>query len=333
VAAPKVSIPRLTWDRVRVAPVVLVSGTEDYLADRAIRQLRDLLKSEDPSLETSELSASDYVPGELMTLASPSLFGEPRLLRVDGVEKTSDAFMDEVLAYLAAPAEGTYLVLRHAGGVRGKRLLDAIRAGLGDGVEVVCGELKRDQDRVDFVTAEFRSAARPVSAAAIRALVAAFSDDIAELGAACQQLIADSAAEVTEATVQKYYAGRIEVSAFRVADSAIAGHHGESLLLLRHALDSGADPVPLVAAFASKLRTMARVSGARGPSAQVAAELGIAPWMIDRAKRDLRGWTDADLGRAIIAVAEADAQVKGAGRDPVYALERMVGEIASHGSR
>ena len=35
-AAAKATIPQLSWDRVRPAPVVLVSGTETVLADRAI---------------------------------------------------------------------------------------------------------------------------------------------------------------------------------------------------------------------------------------------------------------------------------------------------------
>ena len=53
--AAKASIPQLAWDAVRPAPVILVSGTETVLADRAIRQLRDILKAEDPSLEVSDL--------------------------------------------------------------------------------------------------------------------------------------------------------------------------------------------------------------------------------------------------------------------------------------
>ncbi len=83
-------IPQLAWHAVRPAPVVLVSGTETVLADRAIRQLRDILKAEDPSLEVSDLDAGNYAPGELITLASPPLFGETRLIRVENVEKTSD---------------------------------------------------------------------------------------------------------------------------------------------------------------------------------------------------------------------------------------------------
>ena len=146
-APAKSAIPQLAWNQVRPAPIVLVSGTEGFLADRATRLLRDRLKQEDPSLEVSDLSAADYAPGELLTLASPSLFGEPRLIRVDAVEKTGDPFLSDMLDYLTAPADGTVVVLRHAGGVRGKKLLDAIRAGTGGGVEVVCTELKKDTEK------------------------------------------------------------------------------------------------------------------------------------------------------------------------------------------
>jgi DNA polymerase III subunit delta len=325
------AIPQLDWRQVRPAPVILVSGTEGFLADRAIRQLRETLKDEDPSLEVNDLEADNYTPGELISLASPSLFNEPRLLRIINVEKCTDAFLTETLSYLAHPADDTYLVLRHAGGVRGKKLLDAIRGGLGGGIEIVCADLKKETDKLDFAAAEFSNVNRRVTASALRALVSAFSDDLAELASACQQLLEDASEEITEITVEKYYSGRVETNAFKVADAAIAGRHGEALVLLRHALSSGADPVPLVAAFAAKLRTMAKLSGVRGSSMQLAQQFGLAPWQVDRAKRDLQGWNDAGLGRCIELLAETDAQVKGAGRDPVFALERMVGVISRRG--
>lgn len=326
-----VVIPQLGWQQVRPAPVILVSGTESVLADRAIRLLRDTLKAEDPSLEVSDIEADSYAPGELLTVASPSLFGEPRFIRATGVEKCTDAFIAEVMEYLESPADDTYLLLRHAGGVRGKKLLDALRGGLGSGIEIVCAELKKDSEKFDFAAAEFATAGRRVSAGALRALTAAFSDDLSELASACQQLLADASEEITEQTVEKYYSGRVETNAFRVADVAIAGRHGEALILLRHALASGADPVPMVAAFASKLRTMAKISGARGGSGQLAQQFGLAPWQVDRARRDLQGWDEAGLGRSIELLAETDAAVKGAERDPVFALERMVGVISARG--
>jgi DNA polymerase III subunit delta len=324
-------IPQLEWRQIRPAPVVLVSGTESFLADRAIRLLRDMLRAENASLEVTDLEADGYVPGELISLASPSLFNDPRLIRVENVEKCTDAFLTETLSYLAQPADDTYVVLRHGGGVRGKKLLDAIRAGEGTGIEVICAELKKDTDRLDFAAAEFSDAGRRVTASALRALVTAFADDLAELASACQQLLEDTSEEITEVTVEKYYSGRVETNAFRVADAAIAGRRGEALVLLRHAISSGADPVPMVAAFAAKLRTMAKISGARGSSMQLAQQFGLAPWQVDRAKRDLQGWSEAGLGRSIELVADTDAQVKGGGRDPVFALERMVGAISRRG--
>jgi DNA polymerase-3 subunit delta len=325
------AIPQLSWNEIRPAPVVLVSGTEAVLAARASAMLRDFLRSEDPALEVSDLEADGYRRGELLTLASPSLFGEPRLIRVTGVERASDDFLIDALEYLEQTAEGTTLLLRHGGGQRGKKLLDAIRAGGVAGVEIVCAELKRESEKQDFAAAEFRAAGRKIDGRALRALVAAFADDLAELSAACRQLIADAPGEITEAVVGRYYGGRVETNAFAVADAAIAGRHGEALVALRHALDSGADPVPMVAAFAMKVRTMAKVSGVRGGGPQVASSLGLAPWQVDRARRDLAGWTDEGLQRAIESLAATDAAVKGAERDPVFALERLIGVIAARG--
>ena len=57
-------------------------------------------------------------------------------------------------------------------------------------------------------------------------------------------------------------------------------------------------------------------------------DLGLASWQVDRARRELRAWTPESLAAAIRAVAQADAEVKGASRDPVFAVERAVLRIA-----
>lgn len=332
-AAKATKIPQVPWREPRPASIVLVSGPEEVLAERAIAGVRDYLRTEDPAVEVSDLRADDYEAGTLFALTSPSLFGEPRLVRVSGVEKCSDAFLAEALKYIEHPQQGATVVLRHTGAtVRGKKLLDAIRAGTGDGIEIPCAAVKRDSDRVDFAAGEFKAARKRIQPSALRALVSAFADDLTELAAACQQLIGDVEGDITDDVITKYYGGRVEVSAFVVADTAIAGRHGEALIALRHALASGADPVPMVAAFAMKLRTMARVAGNREPSRQLAQRLGMKDWQVDRARRDLAGWNDRSLGMAIQATARADGEVKGAARDPIFALERMVTVVATRQS-
>jgi DNA polymerase-3 subunit delta len=41
-------------------------------------------------------------------------------------------------------------------------------------------------------------------------------------------------------------------------------------------------------------------------------------------REQARGWDERGLAEAIVAVAQADADVKGAAADSAYALERMV---------
>ena len=315
-----------SWRDVSPAAVVLVSGPEEYLGIRAMDRIRQQVRTASPDVEVSRINAAAYEAGTLLMQVSPSLFGESKLIEVEAVEAMNEAFLADALAYLVHPEPDAVLVLRHAGGARGKKLLDAIRSGSWPVVD--CQPLKKDAEKVAFVASEFKAAGRRIEQEAVQALVNAVGASLAELAAACSQLIADAATTVTAELVDRYYGGRIEATAFKVADAAMAGNGPLALSTLRHALATGADPVPLVAALAAKLRTVARVAGASGSAAQIAAELGMQPWLVEQAQRDVRRWTPEGLVRSIQATAEADAQVKGLSRDPVYAVEHAVTVIA-----
>ena len=84
-----------------------------------------------------------------------------------------------------------------------------------------------------------------------------------------------------------------------------------ALSTLRHALATGVDPVPFVAALAAELRTLAETPGANGSPATIAKNLGMQPWLVEQAQRDVRRWTPEGLIRSIQVIAEADAQVRG----------------------
>lgn len=322
------SIPKISWEQVSPAPVVLVFGKESFLADRALQRLRALLLLEDPELEVHDVDAGQYSDGALELIASPSLFDEPRLVRVENGVKATDAFIADVLRYLAQPVDGTTLVIRHDGStVRGKKMLDAIRSTPG-AIEVVCQPLKRG-DMIPFARAELRLLERDATPGAIAALVDAFSSDIAELANAIRQVVLDTEGDVTEQVVRTYYSGRVETTAFAVVDAVIAGDVARALVTLRHAIATGADPVPIVAAFAMRYRQLAKVSGAGGSDMQASRQLGMQDWQVGNARRDLRAFTDASLCDAIEAIATADAAVKGAERNPGHSVERLVRQLAT----
>jgi len=313
-----------TWDAVTLAPLVLISGPESLLAERAVDRLALLAREQDR--EVTRLDAAGYEAGRLQVVASPSLFGDAGLVVVADLHTGTPAVFEDVVAYVAAPPDDVMLVLHHGGGPRGRPAVEAARAA--GAVEVSCEAVKRDADKSAFVSAELRRAGRRAEPAAVRALVEACGSDLRELAAACQQLVADTTGAVTAEMVGRYHGGRVEATGFRVADAAVEGRAGDAVALLRHALATGSDPVPLVAALAAKLRTLAKVGAARGRGLDPVRDLGIASWQVDRARRDLRLWTPETLAHAVQAVAQADAEVKGAGRDPVFAVERAVLRVA-----
>ena len=317
------------WHGMREAPIVLVTGPESYLADRVFRELRDRVRIAQPELEVTDLDAANYAVGTLLDVASPSLFGEPRMIRIANGESGGDDFVTDIQSYLEVIADDVIVIVRHGGGNRGKKLLDMLRAHPTT-LEVECAEIKKDADRAQFVSAEFNRLGVKADRAAVGALVEAFAGDLSELAAACEQIASDALGKsITKEFVDTYYEGREEVTSFAVADMAIDGNRAEALRLLRHAIQSGVDPVPLIAAFAAKLRQLAKVGGYTGSPSNAAKDLGMPSWMIDKSRSALRKWTGPTLGRAILVVAEADSMVKGAGRDPEFAVERMVDRVAS----
>lgn len=316
------------WHSVPLAPIVLVHGTETLLADRAVQRLRGLAREQDPQVAVHDLSGDALGPGVLAQVSSPSLFGEPRFVLVPELQGAPEALLTEVLSYLPAPEQDVTLVLVHRGGNRGKKVLDALKkAGV---PRVDASPVKRVADKQAFVAAEFARAQRRIQPDAVTALVDAFGADLAELAAISGQLIEDTTPDpgqqapvIGTGDVHALTAGRVESTAFAVADAALAGREQEALQLLRQAVLAGADPVPIVAAIALKVRQLARIT-APGASAR---SLGMPDWIVRNLSREARSWNDRSLARAIEAVARADHEVKGAGRDPQWSVQRLVMEI------
>ncbi len=310
-----------------VPACVLVVGPESLLAERAVAATLAALREQDDALEVHRVESSRYEPGQLRALASPSLFGGGKAIVVASLDEAGEALQADLLEFLPAPEPQTTLILLHKGGARGRKVLDLAKKQRARVLEAPA--MKSDKDKSDFVVHEFRRNGRKIAPEAVRALIEAVGKDVAELAAACAQLVHDTSGVITADVVARYHGGRVEATGFRVADAALAGDTAEALRLLRHALTGGLDPVPIVAVLAGQLRQLVRVAGAgAGPSAQLASSLGMAPWQVDRARRTVQGWHLEGLAVAIQAVAAADFQVKGGGRDPRYAVERAVLTVA-----
>jgi DNA polymerase-3 subunit delta len=321
-----------------LVPVTLVVGEEEFLVDRAVRaavaQAQAALAEDagggDSGGDLHDLEASALGQGELAALTSPSLFGGGAVVIVRNAQNAAKEVAAELARYAAGPAADAAVIVTHAGGAKGKALVtDLAKAGVR---QVDCPKLTRAGERTDFVRNEFRRVGRQADADAVRALLDAIGGDLRELASAVDQLASDTAGRINAAVVAKYYRGRAEATGFSVADHAVEGRLNEALEQLRWALATGTSPVLITSALATGVRLLGRVGAAprtANPNA-LAAEVGAPPWKIDRIRQQLRGWHPDGVASALQAVAEADAQVKGGGVSPEYALERTIRQIVAY---
>ena len=310
--------------------VTLVTGPEEFLNQRTVSAALAAVRAADPESEVSETSASTLTMAALGDLAAPSLFSSIRCVVVRGLEDLPDESYDGLLDYAAAPAEEVGLLLVHSGGQKGSGLLNKLRK-LGPVTEVKSASLK-PSEVTRFLAAEVRGHGGRIDEEAAALLVQAVGQDLRALAGAAHQLTSDFPdAPITEAVVKRYFGGRAEVKSFAVADAALYGRTAVALEELRWALDSGTAAVLVTSAFASGLRGLAKLRSApRGlREADLAREAGVPPWKVRVLREQARGWDDLGLAHAINAVAQADADVKGAASDAAYALERMVLTVAT----
>ena len=327
----------------RGVAVAVVVGEEELLVERAVARLVAAASgatgqggqaggTDGPlPAETGvrEVAAGALSPGELASVTAPSLFGGACVVVVRDAHQAGKEVTEELARLAAGPPPDVRLVVTHAGGAKGKALLASLS---GSGARVIeCPKITRVADRMNFVREEFRAAGRTIDDGGVRALIDALGSDLREIASACAQLAADTTGVISQPVVYRYYRGRAEASGFSVADRAVEGRLSDALELLRWALAVGVAPVLISSGLAQGVRLLGRVSGApRGQgSAALAAEAGAPPWKIDRVRQQLRGWPPEGIARALHAVAEADAQVKGETTSADYALERAVRRIVA----
>ncbi|MEY4444826.1 MAG: hypothetical protein RL301_905 [Actinomycetota bacterium] len=308
--------------------IYLILGSEPALAERALSKLQLQLKDEGAEITT--LFADEVRDGSIVDALSPSLFSQRRALIIRELQDLAEEFKNEITQYLSAPDPTITLILIHKGGVKGKGLLDQIKKANSE--IILCEPLKKESEKEEFAKNLFLDLGRKATPGAISALINATGSDLRELSSAINQLAFDAPAGVIEESiVNKYHQGRIETTGFDVADKVLEGDYPAALISLRNAISTGTDPVMITSAIASALRGLAKVSGTNRAekSFALAGPLGMAPWQIDKARRQLSGWNSITLKSAVIAIAKCDAQVKGGASDPIYALEQAVSVITA----
>lgn len=305
---------------------LLVIGKEAMLADRAVADRLQAARREDADVEVNRVTAVE-LDGEsrFAEVTGASLFSSRRAVVIDDIADLPTALHARLLELAADPGEELSLTLVQGGGQKGKKLIAGLTKA---GVEKFAADPIKPWKIGDFVTSEARRAGLRIDHDAVQALVDSLGSDLRALAGAIRQLADDWPDSVVSASlVQQYFAGRAEITSFKVADDVMAGRPSDALVKLRWLLASGGTPVMVTSALASQLRLLGRYFGLRHlrmSPADMASTLGTQPWRLKSLPDLARRWTPTGVADALVAVAAADAEVKGKAFDPEFALEQML---------
>lgn len=306
-------------------PVHLVLGEDEFLAERATKQIIAQATPEGgPAPEVTTLRAGQVTEGEIVMATSPSLFAEERVVVVKNTELAGKEPTQILLEACVNPPAGMTLIVEHTGGGRQKAMVKKFEKV----AEVHSAKPLWDNERRTFVTQEFRDHGVRPTPDVVAALLESVGSDLRELSSAVSQLVADTESEITVDTVRQYYVGVAEVAGFDIAEQAVAGRADHALASARRALQLGVEPAAISAALAYKVGDIAKLYGMRGNPDQLAKDLGMNPYAVKKSLPVARQWSGDAVSRAVIIVADLDAEVKGQGGDEEFAIENAVRRIA-----
>jgi DNA polymerase-3 subunit delta len=303
--------------------VTLLWGEDAYLLREAALELLG-------EIEAAEVEAAAWQGGELQSLSTPSLFGEPRALLLSDARSLSREGLDELSGYLAAPDPDATLVITWTIAERGKPPASLQRL-----VEPVGEVRKVDLARKDlepWLVARAKAGGVELAIPGARALVEALGSEPGQLVSALEQLgSVFPGRRVGAQEVARQFRGLGEQKTWDLCDRAFAKDLPGAVRSLRAIEEGGDDPLMVLGGIAARLRDLLRVRSLpdRMPPAQLAREAGLRfDWQARRYRQQAGNFSLGELVALHERIAEADRALKsGASGDVV--MPTLIAAIAA----
>ena len=273
-------------------PVYLIVGEDALKRDAVMKRLRARLSAlGDLSFNADEFNGETALGGDVVAACNTVPFARPvRLVEVRGADKLKKADAEALVSYLSSPSGSTVLALVAEKLAKNTRLYKAVAA---HGKTAV----------IDCVT---------LTEGAARALVDLVGENTVHLDSELKKIaLAHRGTDaVNEHEIMGLVARTAEVKPWEFVD-ALAARDARKCLLLLGRMES-VSPHALLAMCTTRLRELvcARALADRGNPRGVAAALKMPDWRCKNHAAWARGFTAAELRRAIVSARDTERAMK-----------------------
>jgi len=310
-------------------PAYLIAGTDWPKIDAAAARLRG--QFDEDSIE--QITVGDEEAPDIVAACNAlGLFGGERLVLVRGADELDSQQIDDIVAYLADPTPGTCLALFGGKGIREDGALATAVDQVGD---VRIFDAPDDDHAVQWVVKRFSEGGITCPPAIAKRIVARAGIEIGDLALEVEKLAVHGRDRApTEEEVDALVPEQLDVKPWNMTD---AWGRRDAAAVIGYAtadVEKPDDVQRISAIFANHVRRVRQallVLEAGGSDKDVQKQLGLkSPYQAKGLCRQARAFSEPELARAVVRMAELDEAIKGGSRlDPRLELELALVEISS----
>lgn len=311
----------------QLRPLYLFFGEEEFLAERALKRLKQAfarLTGEAPTQVVREAGEVE-LPEFLAQARTATLWGSGQLLVLRRVETYPAKALSAVSAYLKHPAPRSVVVL-YAPSLKAREVeRHAVWGPLfREGAALGFFRL-RENELIPWLTQEARRQGKTLTPAAAQRLVEMVGDNLGELHQELQKLIlfAGTADTLTPQQVSQLASHSRSYNIFALVEALGEAKATRRLAALDHLLDLGEPPARILVMLARQLRLLLRYKENSPHTApgDLARLLGLPLGLVKQLGRQAEAFSTPALKRQLGLVHQADLALKTSTGNPRIWLE------------
>ena len=318
----------------RIAPVYLITGTESFLADEAMRSIAAAIKAKAGDYARSYYHGDEADLATILgLLRTMDLFSPNRLVIVSPADRFVQRHPAPLAGYASAPPPHAFLVLVVAKADARKKLTKAVESA---GGLVACRQVY-PRDIVPWIMARVKAMNRQIESAAAARLAEFLGTDLGTIAGELDKLATylGDRKKITAADVDAVSLRDRSRVVFEVTDAIGRRRPGEVLTILNGLLESGENALKILFWVSRHMRQLwtAKELINRGQAPMAGAQHDAYFPFVEQFLAQVDTFSVGELRRNCSALTRCEATLKSSGMDERILLETTFVRLLRRGEK